>query len=191
MAALESERTIIHCMIVEDIDSSIHGVKEYPNFDTIVHMREVAFADSSDTTFDGYTWRERVVILRIILCYLEAMLANIQTTIRKAKASSSLGMNWHFVGIKVWLSWVAFFKSYIDAFFTIRIAFLSIAKAKIEDAFTVAIHVLGVALIVNDGVLILAYYDDDLEIVCYFTSNIKEVYLCTLSIQVAKGTMLV
>jgi len=77
-------------------------------------------------------------------------------------------MHWHFIETKVWSSWVAFFRSYRDAFLAIHTTFLSTTEAKIKDTFAITIHVLGVALIASDGVLIFACLDHDLEaaIIC-------------------------
>lgn len=44
---------------------------------------------------------------------------------------------------------------------------MSIAKAEIEEIFIVAIHVFGATLIANEGVLILEFFDDDLEHIGY------------------------
>lgn len=95
------------------------------------------------------------------------------------------------LGLKCGHLWAAFFRSYRDVFLAVRIAFLSIAEVEIEDIFTAAIHVFGVALIANVGVSVSAFFGDDLEAVCYFTSEIRGVYLPTLSIQVAEEPTLV
>lgn len=99
-------------------------------------------------------------------------------------------MHCHFIETEVWSSWATLFRSYRDAFLVVQISFLSTTKVDIEDLFTIAIHVFGVTLIANDGVPILIYFYDDLEVVCYFISNIRGVYLPMLSILRIKGSTL-
>lgn len=64
-------------MTVEAIDANIYGVEVHPYLEIAIHMREATFVDSLETTFNDCIWRERATILRTILHYSKAILANI------------------------------------------------------------------------------------------------------------------
>lgn len=95
MATLEGEWTTVHCITIEDtvgIDVGIHGANMHPYSKVVFHMREAMLVGSLGTTFNSYAWRGRTNILGTILCYPEAILANIQTIVQRDKALDSLGM---------------------------------------------------------------------------------------------------
>lgn len=95
ISRIDLEATIMMFWIAWDVD--MHGADVYPNSKVAIHTSEAILLDYSETTFNGYAWRGWVVILRDVLRYPKAILANIQTTIQKAKAMDSLGIHWHFV----------------------------------------------------------------------------------------------
>jgi len=103
---IKDEWTIIHYMIIKDImwviinisridleatvmiiwiawDFDMHEAHLHPKFEVVIHMSEATLIDSSEVTFSDCTWRGRVDVLRTILCYPKAILANIRTTIQR------------------------------------------------------------------------------------------------------------
>lgn len=95
-------------------------------------------------------------------------------------------MHWHFIGTRILLSWVTFFKTYKAAFLAIWTTLLKISwdgsgdTLKVTDEgimfnevlvtdhgfdLIITIHLLWTVLFVINGSLILACFADDLDVV--------------------------
>lgn len=92
-AMIEGEWNVIHYVTIEDINVIRQRVDTQPNFRIAIHMREVAFIDSSKIAFGGYAWKGWSADWGTILHYPKVILTNKKIATWRVEALGSLGMD--------------------------------------------------------------------------------------------------